>query len=129
MLITKSAFKLILVLSNYLTCTFPLRQSIPLVFGTVWFFQLYANVDIYNKTNLYNFISKGDSIFEILLIIWSGYVHAGRIIHNWNIHSEKQFMQKRFSSQIELLFESVPLKPHWKGIVSQKLYTFLPSKF
>ena len=45
-------------------------------FGIVQLFQSYINVDIYNKTNLWNFLTKVGCVFEISLKIWSGYVHA-----------------------------------------------------
>ncbi len=64
----------------------------------IWFLETFACLNSITilKLTCENFISKGGSVFEILVKIWSGYVHAGRINPNWYAQSEKRVMQKRF---------------------------------
>ena len=68
-----------------------------------------------------NIISKGGSVFETSLKMWSGYVHTGRIIRNWNTQSESDFMRKLFSDS--KVFESLSLKPHSLMELISKCYT------
>ena len=41
------------------------------------------------ELTLENFIAKGGRVFERSQKIWSGFVHAGRIILSWNKQSKK----------------------------------------
>ena len=49
----------------------------------------HTKIKIYKKSTQWKFKFKSGRIFEISPKIRSGYVHAGRIIHNWNTQSEE----------------------------------------
>ncbi len=73
------------------------------------------------KPTCENFISKDGSVFEISPTTWSNYVHAGRIIRNWNTQSEKRFMHETFLrlKNCWILFSKTTFL--LKGIVSQNV--------
>ncbi len=74
---------------------------------------------LHDKTNQWGKKNHFSSVFEISPKIWSGYVHAGMIIHNWNKHV----------SQIENVFESPSVKPHRSAILSADDHLLATTRF